>query len=142
MAATQWATIEDVATLTGITVDAFTRTLAAQGIELATGLIEEVERTDISDRDRYWLKLATCYQAAWVAEQPDYLERSDVSAASQDGQSATGNPDWLVLSPLARRAVKKVSWKSRKTINIGPIAPPRVDPLGEVADNSLPWRPL
>lgn len=118
MAVTQWATVEQITEATGKTVDTATRSLAARVIEGVTGLIEEVERTDISGRDRYWLKLAVSFQAAWLIEQPDFLERNMVSAASQDGQSATGaNPDWLVLAPMARRYLRKLSWRGTRTVS-------------------------
>jgi len=118
MAATPWATVEDVLALTGRTVTAQTRTLAASAIEDHTGLLEGVERTDISDRDRAWLRKAVCYQAAWLLAQPDYLERLAVSSAAQDGQSATsGNRDWLTLSPLARKCLKRLSWRGVRTVS-------------------------
>jgi hypothetical protein len=116
MAATPWATLEHVTAVTGKTVDEATLTLAVIGIELKTGLIQEVERTDISGRDRYWLKLAVCFQAAWLPDQPDYLERLAVMTASQDGQTATGaHADWLELAPNARTAIKRLSWAGIRT---------------------------
>lgn len=118
MAATPWATVADVLDLVGKVVTEGTRNLAAQSIELHTGLIEGVERTDIVGRDRYWLKLAVCYQAVWLLAQPDYLERLAVSSAAQDGQSAVaGNPDWLTLSPMARKALKRLSWRGVRTVS-------------------------
>lgn len=116
MAATPWATIADALALTGATVSAVERNLAAQAVELATGAIESVERTGTSARDLYWLKLAVCYQAAWLVAQVDYLERSNVTSASQDGASVTGGADWLTLGPLARKALRKLSWKGTRTI--------------------------
>jgi len=120
MAATPWANIADVLELTGVTVDAFGLRQAVTSLETVTGLIQDVERTTISEADRYWLKVATCYQAAWIAAQPDYLERNDVTGASQDGQSAQGKPDWLVLAPLARRALKRLSWRGVRTVSSQP----------------------
>lgn len=58
MAVVEWATIAQVLTLTGRAIDAVTRTMAVTAIELHTGLIEEVERADMTGRDRYWLRLA------------------------------------------------------------------------------------
>lgn len=118
MVAVPWATVAQINAAIGKVVTETTRNLAAQSIELHTGLIEEVERVDISGRDRYWLKLAVCYQAAWLLTQPDYLERLAVSSASQDGQSATaGNADWLTLAPLTRKALKRLSWRGTRTVN-------------------------
>lgn len=144
--ADQWATIADVKELTRADVDATTRRQAVASIEPLIGLIEEVKREDISDRDRYWLKLATCYQAAWLDAQPDYFERNDVSGASQSGQSATGaNREWLLLSPAARRCLKRLSWRGPRPLaidNRSTAARPRVDITSEAYDDSLPWRPL
>lgn len=112
----KWAETTDIASLVGVTVTEATRNLAAQSIEMHTGLIEAVARPAVSGRDLYWLKLAVCYQAAWITAQPDYLERLAVSSASQDGQSATAaNPEWLTLAPLARKAIKRLSWRGTRT---------------------------
>lgn len=144
MAATPWATIEQINTLTGKAVDQAARDLAAVAIELHIGLIEEVERTDISDRDRYWLKVAVCMQAAWLTAQPDYLERNAVASASQDGQSAAmGNPDWLTLAPLARKAIKRLSYRNAKTIDADRATRlARLSVLSEAYDDALPWRAM
>lgn len=145
MAVTSWATITDVKNATGVDVDTVVLTVAKTSIEGVTGLIEEVERTDLTDRDRYWLKLAVCFQTAWIAAQPDYLERNDIMSANQDGQSATGaNRDWLLLSPIARRYLKRLSWRGVRTLEAGRFiqGPTRVDVTSEAFDDSLPWRPL
>lgn len=111
-----WATTVDILAAVGKNVTEVTRNLAAQSIEMHTGLIEGVVRVDIVDRDLYWLKLAVCYQAAWLTVQPDYLERSAVASVAQDGQSAVaGNPDWLTLSPMARKCLKRLSWRGVRT---------------------------
>lgn len=138
MTATPWATIAEIKTVTGMTVDEGTRNLAAASLELVTGLIEEVERSDISDRDRYWLRQAVAFQAAWISIQADYLERSDVSSVSQDGQSAQGNPDWLVLSPLARKAIKRLSWRGVRSIVPAAERTARLSPL--ISDDHPGWR--
>ncbi len=136
-----WATVNDVGTLLGVSVTGETLVAAARAIEASTGLIEAVERTNISDRDLYWLKLAVCYQAAWMTEQPDALTRNDVATASQDGQSATMRPDGLVLAPLARRTLKKLSWMGTRTLQPASPSTSR-DPLSEAFDDALPWAPV
>ena len=141
----QFATLEQVAELTGATVDAPTRSLAAQAVELSTGLIEGTldTRLDVSDRDLYFLRLACAYQAAWLQGQPDYLTRNDVTASSFDGQSATGGADWLKLSPMARTAIKRLSWAGTRSALIGDRARLKhADPLGELADDFEQWRPI
>lgn len=136
-----WATIENVQTATGRVVTETTRNLAAQSIEMHTGLIEGVERTDISGRDLYWLKLAVCYQAVWLLAQPDYLERNAVSSVSQDGQSATaGNPDWLTLSPQARKCLKRLSWRGVRTVATAGSKPAIVNVNSDEYEDTLDWR--
>lgn len=110
-----WATTAEIQATVGVAVTDVTRSLAAQAIEMHTGLIEGVQRVNLSDRNAYWLKLAVAYQAAWLVAQPDYLDRNAVSSATQDGQSATGaNPEWLTLSPLARKSIKRLDWRGTR----------------------------
>lgn len=144
-----WCTIIDVATVTGKTVTPVDRNIAAYAIELTTGLIESVPRSDLSRRDAYWLRQAVAFQAAWLADTPDYLERNDVESASQDGQSVTLKPDALVLAPLARRALKRLSWRGTRSIQPVPVdalgrvrVPSRYIPLEQHDDITTPWRPL
>lgn len=141
MAATPWATIADVTALTGKTVTEPQRNQAAATIAAHTGLIEEVERVDVTDRDRYWLKLATCYQAAWLTAQPDLFERNDVDNAAQDGQSATFRPDAHTLAPLARRAIKRLSWRGPRPLNMPTMGSTALtDTTSEEYDDSLAWK--
>lgn len=142
MTAQPWATVNDVLKLTGKTVTQEQRDRAVASLEVHIALIEEVERTDITSRDRYWLKLATCYQAAWLAEQPDAFERNDVASAAQDGESATFRPDAHTLAPLARKAVKRLSWRGTRSILTRPIDGRRRDVNSEAFDDSLAWRGL
>jgi hypothetical protein len=112
-----WCTIADVATVTGRTVDAQTRNIAANAVELHIGLIEAVSRPLMSRRDAYWLRQAVAYQAAWITQTPDYLDRNAIASLTQDGESATaGNPDWLTLAPLARKALKRLSFRGPRVV--------------------------
>lgn len=141
MTAAPWATVADILALTGRNVTDLTRSLSAQAIEMHTGLIEAVERVDIVDRDRYWLKLAVCYQAVWLMAQPDYLERNAVASVSQDGQSATmGNADWLTLSPQARKCIKRLSWRGVRTVSTKTTQRTALNVNSEAFDDSLDWR--
>ena len=142
----EFATIAQVAELTGVTVDAPTRLLAAQAVEISTGLIEGTlaERVDITDRDLYFLRLMCAYQAAWLVAQPDYLTRNDVKSAAQDGQSATGGPDWLTLGPLARKTSKRLSWRGTRSLNTGALTRrERLElAIAESGDARHEWRPI
>lgn len=138
-----WATIEDVSNVTGKTVTEQTRTLAVSAIELNTGLIEAVSRPDMNRSDAYWLRQAVVFQAAWLLAQPDYLERSAVSSVSQDGQSASaGNPDWLVLAPLTRKALRRLSWRGIRSVQTSQAAPRVRNINSDEYEAALPWRPV
>ncbi len=140
----EFASVAQVATLTGATVTPTTRLLAAQAVELASGLIEDTldERVDISARDLYFLRLACAYQAAWLNAQPDYLTRDAASSVAQDGQSATGaHGDWLTLSPLARKATKRLSWRGTRNLATGSSSA-RAAQLAALGDDALAWRPI
>lgn len=138
-----WATIEDVKAVTDRDVTDATRNLAALSIELHTGLIEDVPRADMSDRDLYWLRQATCFQAAWLLSQPDYLERLAVTSASQDGQSANaGNADWLTLAPLTRKALRRLTWRSGMRSIAQPVTPRVRNINSDEYEETLNWKPV
>lgn len=141
---TSWATADDVASVTGLTVDVAAISRAVATLETVTGLIEAVDRPDVSDRDRHYLKLMTCYQVAFMADNPDLFSRADVTSASQDGESANyRNVDSHLFAPLARKSYRRLSW--RALTRPGDRAP-RVAAVkninSEEYDDSLAWKPL
>lgn len=141
--ATEWATVDQVKKITGQVVTQEQRDMAVRSLETMIGLIEEVDRPDISDRDRYFLKLAAAYQAAFVKDNPDLFSRNDVTSASQDGESANyRNPDSHLLAPLARKSIRRLSW--RALTRPGDRAPREaaVNVLSEEYDDSLAWKRL
>lgn len=143
MAVTQWATIADVDDVTGKTVTEKERGIAVRSLEPLIGVIEAVERPDISDRDRYWLKLATCYQAAFVLDNPDLFSRNDVTSASQDGESANfRNVDAHLLAPLARKCIRRLSWRGLTRPRDRAAQRGPVNILSEEYDDSLAWKPV
>jgi hypothetical protein len=137
-----WALPADVLDVTGVTADVATISRAVATLETMTGLIEGVSRPDMTDRDRHYLKLATCYQVAFMADNPDLFSRADVTSASQDGESATfRNVDAHILAPLARKSIRKLSWRqpTRRDDRADTTTPLNV--LSEEYDDSLPWQP-
>lgn len=140
---TEWATVAQVAAVTGVTVTQTQRDIAAASLETMSGLIEAVDRPDTTDRDRHFLKLACAYQAAFVRDNPDLFSRADVTSASADGQSANfRNVDAHVLAPLARKALRRLSWRGLtmprdRNPNAG-----RVNINSEEYDDSLAWKPV
>jgi hypothetical protein len=146
MAGTEWATIADVTTVTGKTATQAQRDQAARILEATHGLIEMIDRPDITDRDRYFLKLACAYQAAFMIDNPDIFTRNDVTSANQDGDSAAfRNVDSHLVAPLARKAMRRLSWRGIRALTPGGGTPPRtplVDVNSEAYDNLLPWSPV
>lgn len=142
-----WATIADVDAVTGSTVDAGAISRATATLETITGLIEAVDRPDITDRDRHYLKLMTCYQVAFMADNPDLFSRNDVTSASQDGESASfRNVDSHLFAPLARKAYRRLSWRSLRLLSpaggTGVARSTSRDVNSESFDDALPWSPV
>lgn len=142
-----WAAPADVDAVVGLTVDVGTISRATSTLETITGLIEAIDRPDITDRDRHWLKLMTCYQVAFMAENPDLFSRADVTSASQDGESANfRNVDSHLFAPLARKAYRRLSWRSLRILS--PVGGSGVAPAvgrdinSEDFDDSLDWSPV
>lgn len=142
-----WATIANVNDVTDLTVDQKAINRAVSTLETITGLIEAVDRPDVTDRDRHWLKLMTCYQVAFMADNPDIFSREDVTSASQDGESASyRNVDSHLFAPLARKSYRRLSWRSLRLLSASggtaAEASSRVDVNSEAFDDSLPWSPV
>lgn len=156
---TSWADEADVLRLTGRVVTADDVAQATAVIELTSGgRLAKLDAALVSERNFDWLKRAVAYQAAWMASRPDYFEAMDVSQMTQDGVSATIKADGLILAPLARRCLKRLSWRGVRTIRptatiIGPHGFPvgtatvlgYASPVGYgagVPDDELPWRSM
>lgn len=142
-----WATIANVDAVVGLTVTDQTIARATSTLETITGLIEAVARPDITDRDRHFLKLMTCYQVAFMADNPDIFTRADVVSASQDGESVTfRNVDSHLFAPLARKSYRRLSWRSVRLLSplggSGNATPNSTDINSETFDNALPWSPV
>lgn len=113
-----WATAEEVAEITGVTPSAEVLALAHQTIELKVGRLSE-GTAHITARDLRWLRRAVAYQAAWLPSQPDYLTRSETSGTViQDGAHVNVTPSGQVLAPLARRALKRLSWRGSRSVSM------------------------
>lgn len=114
-----WATEAETLTLTGVSVDAGQLAQAQGVVELFAG-ITEANSTDLSASNDRMLRAAVAYQAAWTASQVDVTGRMEVSSVNQDGVSVTpGNGVDLVLAPLAKRALARLSWhRTRATVPV------------------------
>lgn len=105
-----WATTDDVSVLTAQTVADDEVARAQSRIELFVGRREATATGELSANDLEWLRRAVAYQAAWEKGQADLDTRVNVRQLSQEGVSTTFTPDGLVLAPLARKAIRRLSW--------------------------------
>lgn len=149
LTAETWATADEVLAVTGETVT------AAQLLQANSTITIFANRTPeavLSTRDLYWLKQATCWQAAWQKDQAGFTTRHAVTEVTQDGMQIiysggdTPNLASVSLAPLAQRALKNTSWKGSRTARIRTVG---TDTLSvntnyrlESNDNLFPWQPL
>lgn len=121
-----WATTDDVTDLTRVTVDDETLAMAQGVVELFSG-VTETQTDDFSVRDLRHLKMAVAYQASFISANPEMFGRAGVQQFAQDGISFTATnslskqsaDDVLVLSPLSRLALRRLSWNgSMRSIQV------------------------
>jgi hypothetical protein len=114
---TTWATVADVKTYTGLDVTAAQLTIASGTVDMAAGrTYGDVAR--IGNRDQYWLKLALCYQSAWLAAQFDAFQRMDIDSLGQNRSITKFNPNAVTLGPFTKKALKRVSWLKSRSLHI------------------------
>lgn len=119
-----WATADEVARITGLplTGDGLVtnaEVLVAQGvIELRSGVFADNAGTPIGKRDLELLRRAVAYQVSWLRAHPDAFERMAVTSTSSEGQSAAFEEAGVWLAPLAKAAVKRLSWKRSRTVQM------------------------
>lgn len=146
MTQTAWATIQDVLTYTGVTVTDAQLAVAAGTIDThAARTYDDVSR--VGTRDQYWLKLALCYQAAWMTAQYDAFTRLDIDALGQNRSMTHFNPNAMTLAPFAKKALKRVSWLKSRSLHIQSpytdgIGVLGTDPLSSGSDGLYPWSPI
>lgn len=111
-----WASDADVTEITGATVTPAQLAQAQTAIETVTGRTAEATAR-IGPRDLRWLKRAVAYQAVWMADQPDLFTRSTTTGPTiQDGAHVNLTADGQILAPLARRALKRLSWRGNRSV--------------------------
>jgi hypothetical protein len=139
-----WATAQDVIDATGVTVTDQQLAQAQTAIEVFTNRIY-ADTARLRTRDLYWLGRAVAYQAAWLAGQFGLETRLDATQIQQDQVSTTLTGDGLVLAPMAKRALQRVSSMRSRTVHVrsaiegaGPLLG---NPLTDASDDSLVWAP-
>ncbi|AXB47307.1 hypothetical protein [Amycolatopsis albispora] len=130
-----WATEADVLELTNTTVAASGMVQAQATIDLHAGRIY-ADRDRIGARDRYWLKLATAYQAAWLAAQPDAFDRTEITSTGGSSDGVDFAPEALILAPFAAKALGRVSWRRSRSLR---VRPPGGYDHGSEDDERFPW---
>lgn len=145
-----WATTAEVLAITRIMVSEDDLTAAQFLIEMFAETTED-SNDFISSKNLRLLKLAVAYQASWMTEHPDVYVSMDLTSANQDGMSWTvNNPQAGVLAPLAGMAIRRLSWRRNRSINLRPgsarnrnYVPRNLDSDNAVIDDSrTDWRPL
>lgn len=139
-----WASIAETTNITGVVVSESVLTQAQFTIELFSGVDESYV---ITGRDTRYLRMAVAYQAAWLKGQIDVMTRTDVSQVTQDQLSLIyANQDAPVLAPLARQALKRLSWKTSRSVTLRRPQDTRKswDPEQEFVTDTggPPYRPL
>ncbi len=139
-----WATPQQVIDATGVTVTDAQLAQAQAAVEVFSNRIyPDGER--MRTRDLYWLGQAVAYQAAWLVGQFGLETRLDATQIQQDQVSSTLTGDGLVLAPMAKRALNRVSWMRSRTVHIrsaiegaGPLVG---DALSDGSDDHMVWAP-
>lgn len=144
-----WATTDEVVEITGIAVTGEQLTRAQFTIELFVGRTEDAT-PNFTAMTKAWLKRAVAYQAAWMADPSNagIFSQKEVTRLSQDGASLDFRPDAQLLSPFAKRALKKLGWKGTRSIYTPASVPggrhyqhaEGVVGVHDFPDD--PWRPL
>lgn len=129
-----WATAADVAALTDVVVTDLTVAQANATLELLSGRIYAIAASRTGNRDAEWMRRACAYQAAWLVQQPDAFQRTDLTNLSASGRGLALTTTGLVLAPLARWALRRVSWLKSRSLH---VRSPFQDGLGPVSPNAV-----
>lgn len=115
-----WATASETLAYTGISVSEDNLTAAQAMIELFADVIYE-QSDKISTKNLRLLKMSVAYQAAWMTDHDDLFTHTDIQSINQDGIFYVHqHENSYLLAPMARRAIKRLSWMRNKTIRIKP----------------------
>jgi hypothetical protein len=122
-----WCDIAFVRQVTGVDVTDADLGQAQPVIDLYSN-VTVAASGDVKSGDLYRLRLALAYQCAWQSQQIDTHSRIDVSYLEQDavrvsflsdGGDGSRN-DALILAPLAKRAIERLSWKRSRSVRVDP----------------------
>lgn len=113
-------TAAEIKNLLGVEVEPHHLAMAHADVDRLAGV--DLDNTAvvgrIRSRDLKHIKWAITYQAAWLSAQIEIHARMDVSeisGSSSDGGIVTRDELTQILSPQARSALERLSWKRRRT---------------------------
>jgi len=121
-----WASISETLAYTRITVDLEDIDAAQAMIELFADVVYDQTvdgsgNTTIGAKNFRLLKMAVAYQAAWMTQHPDLFTHTDIQSINQDGIFYVHqHENSYLLAPMARRALKRLSWMRNRNIRIRP----------------------
>jgi hypothetical protein len=122
-----WATAQDVLNITGQQVSDQQVIYAGFTIDMFTGRPYSFTGPDgqeynwyenTGDIDAYYLKLAVVFQTVWIQAQPDMMSRLDLANVPAKGRPLTLNVGALLLGPLAKKALSRVSWLRSRALHV------------------------
>lgn len=142
-----WATIQEVADITGAVVTNEQLFPAQEVIDLYSNRTMAAA-SGLRARDIVWLRKAVAWQAVWQAQQFGFSGRNQMVELAQDGLKVKfPNPSGATLSPLAARALRNLSWKGSKTLRVASVEVRTgvgnlIDYSLEATDELHDWKPL
>ncbi|MGW0575122.1 hypothetical protein ACWD25_03950 [Streptomyces sp. NPDC002920] len=145
-----WASTSDVIAYTGFNATAAQVDQAQAVIELFADTTTDASSAgNISPKNLRLLKQAVAYQAGWITQHPDAFTNIDLTNFNQDQVSGTlAHANALILAPLAKRCIDRLSWKRIRPLRIGARGgfgqiPRTMNLTSAVMDDDDPrWRPL
>jgi hypothetical protein len=132
-ASNTWAMPADVLNITGQTVTEAQVQIAGSIIDLFTGRPYSFSWTDPSSQeviaynwfenvgatDTYYLNLSVVYQTLWMMQQPDIFTRLELdSIQTMRAPIKLNNDNALMIGPLARKALSRVSWLRSRALHV------------------------
>lgn len=121
------ANVEDVQTITGISVKTAAISQAQAVIDLVSGRSID-DPTSFGTRDRNYLKMAVAYQAAWMDSHPEVFSTMDVQSIGQADLQVRFREDREahLIAPLAQAALRRVSWRRSRSVSARSVFSPKV----------------
>lgn len=153
-----WATAADVLNITGQTVTDQQVQYAGSIVDLFTGRPYSFEWTEpssgevftynwwenIGATDSYYLKMAVVFQSVWMLQQPDLYVRLELdSIQTMRAPIKLGNPNSLMIGPLARKSLSRVSWLRSRALHVrSPFEDLYAANSVNFGEYTFPWSPI